>query len=146
MSFYNVTNPTTFAVLDLQNRQGTIQQSALIRADSKQIFTADTTLTAAQVVAGVLFVDTTAAARTITLPSAASLLALLNAGTYASSPISLNDIVFMTVVNYGHAANAVTIQTAGAATSTTVAARTSESVGIKFTNVTAGSEAMSVVN
>ena len=52
----------------------------------------------------------------------------------------------MTVVNYGHAANAVTIQTAGAATSTTVAARTSESVGIKFTNVTAGSEAMSVVN
>ena len=146
MSFYNVTNPTTFAVLDLQNRQGTIQQSALIRADSKQIFTADTTLTAAQVVAGVLFVDTTAAARTITLPSAASLLALLNAGTYASSPISTNDIVFMTVVNYGHGANAVTIQTAGGATSTTVAARTSEQVGIKFTNVTAGSEAMSVVN
>jgi hypothetical protein len=146
MSFYNVTNPTTFAVLDLQNRQGTIQQSALIRADSKQIFTADTTLTAAQVVAGVLFVDTTAAARTITLPSAASLLALLNAGTYASSPISTNDIVFMTVVAYGSGANAVTVQTAGAATSTTVAGRTSEQVGIKFTNVTAGSEAMSVVN
>ena len=146
MSFYNVTNPTTFAVLDLQNRQGTIQQSALIRADSKQIFSADTTLTAAQVVAGVLFVDTTAAARTITLPSAASLLALLNAGTYASSPISTNDIVFMTVVAYGSGANAVTVQTAGAATSTTVAGRTSEQVGIKFTNVTAGSEAMSVVN
>jgi hypothetical protein len=146
MSFYNVTNPTTFAVLDLQNRQGTIQQSALIRADSKQIFSADTTLTAAQVVAGALFIDTSGGARTMTLPSAASLLALLNAGTYASSPISTNDIVFMTVVNYGHAANAVTIQTAGAATSTTVAARTSEQVGIKFTNVTAGSEAMSVVN
>ena len=146
MSFYNVTNPTTFAVLDLQNRQGTVQQSSLVRADSKQIFTGATTLTAAQVVAGVLFVDTSAGAVTMTLPSAASLLALLNAGSYASSPISTNDIVFMTVVNYGHAANAVTVQVSGGATSTTVAARTSEQVGIKFTNVTAGSEAMSVVN
>jgi len=146
MSFYNVTNPTTFAVLDLQNRQGTFQQSSLVRADSKQIFTADTTLTAAQVVAGALFIDTSVAARTMTLPSAASLLALLNAGTYASNPIALNDIVFVTVVVYGHAANAATIQTAGGATSTTVAARTSEQVGIKFTNVTAGSEAMIVLN
>ena len=82
----------------------------------------------------------------MTLPSAASLLALLNAGTYASNPIALNDIVFLQVVAYGSGANAATIQTAGGATSTTVAARTSEQVGIKFTNVTAGSEAMSVLN
>ena len=146
MSFYNVTNPTTFQVLDLIGRQGTFKQSALQRADSTQLLAADTTLTAQQVIAGVLFVDTTGAARTITLPAAAVLLAALNSGVYASQPVSLNDVIFITVVAYGSGANAVTFQTAGAATSTTVAARTSEQVGIRFTNVTAGSEAMIVIN
>ncbi len=146
MSFYNVTNPTTFQVLDLIGRQGTFKQSALQRADSTQLLAADTTLTAQQVIAGVLFVDTTAAARTITLPSAAVLLAALNSGVYASQPVSLNDVIFITIVAYADGTNAVTLQTAGGATSTTVAARTSEQVGIKFTNVTAGSEAMIVLN
>ena len=146
MSFYNVTNPTTFQVLDLVGRQGQFKQSALQRADSTQILAADTTLTAQQVVAGVAFVDTTGGARTLTLPSAAVLLAALNTGVYASNPVSLNDIIFITIVAFGSGVNAVTFQTAGAATSTTVAARTSEQVGIKFTNVTAGSEAMSVLN
>ena len=146
MSFYNVTNPTTFQVLDLVGRKGTFQQSALFRVDSSQSLSADTTLTAQQVIAGAIAVDTTAAARTITLPSAAVLLAALNSGVYASQPVSLNDIIYITIVNYGSAGNAVTFQTAGAATSTTVAARTSEQVGIKFTNVTAGAEAMSVLN
>ncbi len=146
MSFYNVSNPSNFAVLDLANRQGAFKQSGLFRADATQILSADVTLTAAQVIAGVIVVNTVGGARTITLPSAASLLAALNAGSYASSPVSTDDILFLSVVAFGSGANAVTVQTAGAATSTTVAARTSETVGIKFTNVTAGSEAMSVVN
>jgi len=146
MSFYNVTNPTTFQVLDLQNRQGTFKQSSLVRVDSKQIFAADATLTAAQVVAGAIFVDTTAAAVNITLPAAATLLALLNAGTYASNPIGLNDIVFLQVNAFGAAGNAVTITGGSTASSTTVTGRTSEQVGLKFTNVTAGAEAYSVIN
>ena len=146
MSFYNVTNPTTFQVLDLVGRQGQFKQSALQRADSTQLLAATATLTSQQVVAGVLFVDTAGGAVTLTLPSAAVLLSALNSGVYSSQPVSLNDVIFITIVNYGHAANAVTFQTAGGATSTTVVARTSEQVGIKFTNVTAGSEAMSVLN
>jgi len=146
MSFYNVTNPTTFQVLDLIGRQGTFKQSALQRADSTQLLAADTTLTAQQVIAGAIAVDTTAAARTITLPSAAVLLAALNSGGYASQPVSVNDVIYITVCAFGAAANAVTFQTAGAATSTTITGRTTEQVGIKFTNVTAGSEAMSVLN
>ncbi len=146
MSFYNVTNPSNFSVLDLANRQGAFKQSGLFRADATQILAADTTLTASQVIAGVIVVNTTAAARTITLPDAAVLLAALNAGSYASSPVSLDDVLFLSVIAFGSGANAVTVQTAGAATSTTVAARTSEIVGIKFTNVTAGAVAMSIVN
>lgn len=146
MSFYNVTNPANFQVLDLMNRQGTVDQSKLIRADSTQVFSAATTLTVSQVLAGIIVVNTTAAAITITLPSAATLLAGLNAGSNASNPVSVNDIIYILVNAYGSAANAVTIQTAAAASSTTIAGRTSERVGIQFTNVTAGSEAMTILN
>ena len=90
MSFYNVTNPTTFQVLDLVGRKGQFQQSALIRADSTQVFSADTTLRVQQVIAGAIFVDTTAAAVNITLPAAAILLAALNSGVYSSNPVSFN--------------------------------------------------------
>ena len=146
MSFYNVTNPTTFQVLDLIGRKGTFQQSALQRADSTQIFSANTTLTAQQVIAGVLFVDTTAAV-TLTLPSAASLLAALNSGVYASSPVSVNDIIYITVVAYGSGVNSAFIASGSTASGPAeILFRRSEQVGIKFTNVTAGSEAMSVVN
>jgi hypothetical protein len=145
MSFYNVTNPTTFQVLDLVARKGAFHQSSLTRADATQILAAATTLTSQQVIAGVAFVDTTAAV-TLTLPAAEVLLNALNSGVYASNPVSLNDIIYITIVNFGSAGNAVTFQTAGAATSTTVAARTSELVGIKFTSVTAGAVTMIVLN
>ena len=150
MSFYNVTNPTTFQVLDLIGRQGQFKQSSLNRADSTQIFTGATTLTAQQFVAGVLFVDTSLVVSpgniNITLPSAAVLLAALNSGVYASQPVSLNDIIYITVVNYGDSANTVTIISGSTASNTTVAARRSEQVGVRFTSVTAGSEAYSVLN
>jgi len=146
MSFYNVTNPSNFAVLDLMNRQGSVAQSKLMRADASQIFSGAATLAVSEVLAGIVVVNTAGGAITLTLPSAASLLAGLNAGSYASSPISVNDIVYLQVINYGSAGNAATIQTAGGATSTTVAARTTEMVGIQFTDVTAGSEAMVVLN
>ena len=146
MSFYNVTNPTTFQVLDLVGRKGQFQQSALIRADSTQIFAADTTLKVQQVIAGAIFVDTTAAAVNITLPAAAILLAALNSGAYASNPVSLNDVIFIQVNAFGAAGNAVTITGGSTASSTTVTGRTSEQVGLKFTNITAGSEAYTVLN
>jgi hypothetical protein len=145
MSFYNVTNPTTFQVLDLIGRQGTFKQSALQRADSTQIFSANATLTAQQVIAGVLFVDTTSAV-TLTLPSAAVLLAALNSGVYASSPVSLNDIIYITVVAYGSGTNSAFIASGSTASTAEILFRRSEQVGIRFTNVTAGSEAYSVLN
>ena len=146
MSFYNVTNPTTFQVLDLIGRKGQFQQSALVRVDSTQSFSANTTLTAQQVIAGMISVDTTGAARTITLPAAAVLLAALNSGVYVSQPVSLNDIIYLTVAAYGSAVNAVTIASGSTVSTTTVTGQTSEQVGIRFTNVTAGSETYSVLN
>jgi len=146
MSFYNVTNPANFSVLDLMNRQGTVSQSKLIRAGASQIFSSSTTLTTEEVLAGIIVVNTASGAITITLPDAADLLAGLNAGSFASSPVSVNDVIYLQVNAYGSAANAVTVQTAAAASSTTVAARTSEMVGIQFTDITSGSEAMTVLN
>ena len=146
MSFYNVANPSNFAVLDLLNRQGTIAQPKLLRTSAAQVFTGAATLTSEQVLAAIIVANTAAGAYSLTLPAAADLLAALNAGSFASSPVAVNDIIYVQVNNYGSAGNAVTITADGAATSTTVAARTSESVGIQFTNVTAGSEAYSVLN
>jgi len=146
MSFYNVTNPTTFQVLDLVARKGAFQQSALFRIDATEAFAADTTLKVSQVLAGAIAVDTTAAAVNITLPAAAILLAALNSGVYASNPVSLNDIIYLTVSAYGAAGNAVTITGGSTASSTTITGRTSEQVGLKFTNITAGTEAYTVLN
>ena len=146
MSFYNVTNPTTFQVLDLVGRKGTFQQSALFRVDSSQSLSADTTLTAQQVIAGMISVNTSGGAITITLPAAAVLLAALNSGVYVSQPVSLNDIIYLTVAAYGSALNAVTVASGSTVSTTTVTGQTSEQVGIRFTNVTAGSEAYTVLN
>ena len=146
MSFYNVTNPTTFQVLDLIGRKGQFQQSALVRVDSTQSFSANTTLTAQQVIAGMISVNTSGGAITITLPAAAVLLAALNSGVYVSQPVSLNDIIYLTVAAFGAAGNAVTVASGSTVSTTTVTGQTSEQVGIRFTNVTAGSEAYSVLN
>ena len=146
MSFYNVTNPTTFQVLDLVGRKGQFQQSALVRVDSTQIFSGATTLTAQQVIAGMISVNTSGGAITITLPAAAVLLAALNSGVYVSQPVSLNDIIYLTVAAFGAAGNAVTVASGSTVSTTTVTGQTSEQVGIRFTNVTAGSEAYTVLN
>jgi hypothetical protein len=146
MSFYNVANPTNFAVLDLMNRQGTIAQPKLLRASASNVFSGAATLTTEEVLAAIIVVNTAAGAITLTLPSAADLLAGLNAGSFASSPVAVNDIIYVQVNVYGSAGNAATLQTAGGVSSTTVAARTTEMVGIQFTNVTAGSEAMTILN
>ncbi len=76
MSFYSVTNPTTFSVVS-DSRKFLVNQGKLIRFPQTQMFTGASTLTAEQLVAGNIIGDTTAGAFTLTLPSATDLITLL---------------------------------------------------------------------
>jgi hypothetical protein len=76
MSFYNVTNPTSFSIVS-DVRKLLVQPGKLIRFPQTQYFTGATSLTAEQLVAGSIIGDTTAGGFTLTLPSAENLITLL---------------------------------------------------------------------
>ncbi len=81
MSFYNVSNPTSFSVVS-DVRKLLVQPGKLIRFPQTQYFTGASggvtiALTAEQLVAGSIIGDTTAGALTLTLPSATDLITLL---------------------------------------------------------------------
>ena len=81
MSFYNVTNPTSFSVVS-DVRKLLVQPGKLVRFPQTQYFTGASggvtiALTAEQLVAGSIIGDTTAGALTLTLPSATDLITLL---------------------------------------------------------------------
>lgn len=102
----------------------------------------DVTLTAAQVLSGLLVVDCAGAGRTYTLPTAAILVA-------AIPGVQVGDIVRCKVVNGSDAAEAITLAagTGGAfetnqtASSRVIGQNTSKELVIRITNVTASSEA-----
>jgi hypothetical protein len=75
MSFYNVQNPTSFSIVS-DVRKSTVQSGKLIRFPATQIFTATGDLTAEQLIAGNVILNSGSNA-TLTLPSATALITLL---------------------------------------------------------------------
>jgi hypothetical protein len=76
MSFYSVTNPTTFSVVS-DTRKQLVNPGKLTRFPATQQFSSAATLTAEQLIAGNIIGDTTSAGFTLTLPSATNLITLL---------------------------------------------------------------------
>ncbi len=104
MSFYNVTNPTSFSVVS-DVRKLLVQPGKLIRFPQTQYFTGAATLTAEQLVAGSLIGDTTAGGFTLTLPSATDLITLLMGP--GGFDVSSSDIFSFSVTNIASSNNLV---------------------------------------
>ncbi len=104
MSFYNVTNPTSFSVVS-DVRKLLVQPGKLIRFPQTQYFTGAASLTAEQLVAGSLIGDTTAAGFTLTLPSATDLITLLMGP--GGFDVSSSDIFSFSVTNIASSNNLV---------------------------------------
>jgi hypothetical protein len=118
MSFYNVANPTSFSIVS-DTRKFLVQAGKLIRFPATQLFSAATTLTAEQLIAGSIVGDTTSAGFTLTLPSATDLITLLlGPGGF---DVSSSDIFSFTAFNSA-ASNTLTIAagTGGTGSSKTV--------------------------
>ena len=139
MSFYNVTNPLNFQVIS-DTRKALAPMGAPVHVQSSNYITAAATLTAAQVVGGAIGYNGLLA--TLTLPTAAALLQLLQSGAYASQQFGVDDFLLLTVSNIGAAA--VTISSGSTASTRVVGAGANSLVTIRFTNVTAGSEAYTI--
>ncbi len=104
MSFYNVTNPTSFSVVS-DVRKLLVQPGKLIRFPQTQYFTGAATLTAEQLVAGSIIGDTTAGALTLTLPSATDLITLLMGP--GGFDVSSSDIFSFSATNIASSNNLV---------------------------------------
>jgi len=139
MSFYNVTNPTSFSVVS-DVRKLLVQPGKLIRFPQTQYFTGAASLTAEQLVAGSLIGDTTAANRTLTLPSATDLITLLMGPE--GFDVSSSDIFSFQVTNIG-SSNTLTIaasSSGGSGTSKTFGAGVQGTVNLQISvSVSGGS-------
>jgi hypothetical protein len=140
MSFYNVTNPANFQVID-DSRLPLAPFSTVTHVDATQNFTAAATLTAPQTIAGAVIWSGTATGA-LTLPSASNLLQLLQSGSYASQQFGVDDLLYLDVVNIG--SQAVVMTSGSTASTRAVASLANTNLTIKFTNVTAGSEAYTI--
>jgi len=118
MSFYNVTNPTSFSIVS-DVRKLLVQPGKLIRFPQTQYFTGATSLTAEQLVAGSLIGDTTAAGFTLTLPSAENLITLLlGPGGF---DVSSSDIFSFSATNIASSNNLViAVGTGGSGSNKTI--------------------------
>lgn len=118
MSFYSVSNPTTFSVVS-DSRKQLVNPGKLIRFPATQIFDAAATLTAEQLVAGNIIGDTSSAGFTLTLPSATDLITLLMGP--GGFDVSSSDIFSFQVFNVA-SSNTLTIAagTGGSGSSKTV--------------------------
>lgn len=104
MSFYNVTNPTSFSIVS-DVRKLLVQPGKLTRFPATQQFSAVASLTAEQLVAGNIVGDTTSAGFTLTLPSAENLITLLlGPGGF---DVSSSDIFSFNVFNVASSNNLV---------------------------------------
>ena len=139
MSFYNVTNPLNFQVIS-DTRKALAPMGAPVHVQSSNYITAAATLTAAQVVGGAIIYNGLAV--TLTLPTAAALLQLLQSGAYASQQFGVDDVLLLKVSNIG--ATTVTISSGSTASTRAFTTLTNGVVTIRFTNVTAGSEAYTI--
>jgi len=135
MSFYNVTNPTSFSIVS-DARKLLVQPGKLVRFPQTQYFTGAATLTAEQLVAGNIMGDTTAGAFTLTLPSATDLITLLMGP--GGFDVSSSDIFSFTAFNTNVTnSNALTIAvgTGGSGSSKTVVAGSGTGGAQKTVNV-----------
>jgi hypothetical protein len=143
MSFYNVTNPTSFSVVS-DTRKSLVNPGKLTRSSAVQKFASYTssTITPEQLIQGVLFVDATAS-QTMTLPTASDLIQLLmGPGGY---DVSANDIFALRLVNYGSQSLLVAANSSGGSGgSITVAAGVQRLINVQLTNVTSGTYAYSI--
>ena len=134
MSFYNVTNPSNYNTVS-DARQMLIRPARMLRTSATQQLTGDNTLTAQQLVAGVIFVAGTTP--TITLPSATNLITLfLGPGGF---DVSNNDIFSLRVRSTASGTSTIAVGTGGSG-SVTVGAGADKFVNIKLSiTVSAGS-------
>jgi len=110
MSFYNVTNPTTFSV-EQGNKISIVAQGKMQRTSSTQVITitgvTSITLTAEQLISGYLLFQPTAGSKTCYLPSATDFVTLLmGPGNF---DISTGDIFSFRVQNLNSGGNSVTM-------------------------------------
>ena len=147
MSFYNVTNPTSFSVVS-DTRKALVNPGKLTRSSAIQVFnpfagnTAGTSLTAEQIIQGVLFVNPNSNPRSLYLPTASDLIQLLmGPGGY---DVSVNDIFTLRVINTNSGSNAVTVYANDAGSNVSVAAGVQRLINIQLTNVTSGSYAYTI--
>jgi hypothetical protein len=149
MSFYNVTNPTSFSVVS-DTRKSLVNPGKLTRSSAIQVlnpFTGNSSgspITAEQLIQGVLFVNPDSNPRSLYLPTASNLIQLLmGPGGY---DVSVNDIFTLRIINTNAGGNAVavTVNTGGSGGPISVAAGVQRLINIQLTNVTSGSYAYSI--
>jgi hypothetical protein len=123
MSFYNVTNPTSFSIVS-DVRKLLVQPGKLVRFPQTQSFTGASggitrALTAEQLVAGNIIGDTTDGALTLTLPSATDLITLLMGP--GGFDVSSSDIFSFTATNIASSNNLVfAVGTGGSGSNKTI--------------------------
>ena len=140
MSFYNVTNPTSFSIVS-DVRKLLVQPGKLIRFPQTQFFTGATSLTAEQLVAGSLIGDSTAGSFTLTLPSAENLITLLlGPGGF---DVSSSDIFSFSATNIASSNNLViAVGSGGSGTSKTITGASggvSRTINLQISVVVSGS-------
>ena len=140
MSFYNVTNPTSFSIVS-DVRKLLVQPGKLIRFPQTQFFTGATSLTAEQLVAGSLIGDSTAGSFTLTLPSAENLITLLlGPGGFV---VSSSDIFSFSATNIASSNNLViAVGSGGSGTSKTITGASggvSRTINLQISVVVSGS-------
>jgi predicted RecA/RadA family phage recombinase len=135
-------NPSSTGKVRLDFAIGPIQSAEALPAAASKNTAGGVTLTAAELLGGIVVADCAGAGRTYTLPTAALLVA-------AMPGVQVGDIVRFLLVNGSDAAEAITLAagTGGAfdanqtAASRTVVQNDSKFVHIRITNVTPSSEA-----
>ena len=134
MSFYNVANPTSFAVVSDSRKQKTAQ-GKLTRTGDVQKFQYATgeAVTAEQLIGGILFVNPSTNAATLALPSATDFITLLMGPL--GFDVSSNDIFTLRVFNYNAGANAASIivGTGGSGSAISVAAGANKAINVQIT-------------
>ena len=150
MSFYNVTNPTSFSVVSdtrksLVNPGKLTRSSAIQKLDPFNGNTSGSPITAEQLIQGVLFVNPNVSSRSLYLPTASDLIQLLMGP--GGFDVSANDIFTLRVINTNSGGNDVNVtanSSGGSGGPIAVAPGVQRLINIQLTNVTSGSYAYSI--
>jgi hypothetical protein len=133
MSFYNVTNPSNYNTVS-DARLMLTRPAKIVRTSSAQQLTAATSLTAQQLVAGVIFVGGTT--YTVTLPSATDLITLFLGPS--GFDVSNNDIFTLRVKSTASGAVSIATGTGGSGGPISVSAGAEKFINIKLSITVSG--------